>query len=168
MLITEDYRQQNAELHRIRPDYGVGGHKHAKLIKELSQAMGTQDILDYGCGKQTLQDALGFDIHNYDPAFPAVADAPEPADLVVCSDVLEHIEPECLDDVLDDLKRVTRKMIFLTIATRPAVKNLPDGRNTHLIQQNMQWWVPKIWDRFVIGSVHNLGGELILTCGGVL
>ena len=167
MLITEYYREQNAQLHRLRPDYGCNGHKHANAIRELAKAMHTVDILDYGSGKCTLSDALEdyCKIRCYDPAFPEIAQLPEPADLVVCGDVLEHIEPECLNEVLDDLKRVTRKMIFLTIATRPAIKTLPDGRNTHLIQQDMKWWLPKIWDRFLIGSIHNLGGELLLTCG---
>jgi len=166
LLISEQYRQQNKQLHEIRPDYGVGGHKHAKEIKELALAMGTKDILDYGCGKRTLEDALGFEIKNYDPAFEELSLPAEPADLVVCTDVLEHIEPECLEDVLDDLRRVTKKAAFLTIATRPAVKNLPDGRNAHLIQQDLKWWLPKLWDRFILMSVHNLGGqELLIVCG---
>lgn len=167
MLISEYYKDQNKQLHELRPDYGVGGAKHASMVRELAKAMGTKDILDYGCGKKTLADALEdyCIVKNYDPAFAEIAAIPEPADLVVCTDVLEHIEPECLDAVLDDLKRVTRKMILLDIATRPAVKCYPDGRNTHLIQQDLKWWVPKIWDRFTIGSMHNLGGEILMTCG---
>jgi 2-polyprenyl-3-methyl-5-hydroxy-6-metoxy-1,4-benzoquinol methylase len=166
LLISEEYRQQNKQLHEIRPDYGVGGHKHVKEIKDLAVAMGTKDILDYGCGKRTLEDALGFEIKNYDPAFEELSLPAEPADLVVCTDVLEHIEPECIEDVLDDLRRVTKKVAFLTIATRPAVKTLPDGRNAHLIQQDLKWWLPKLWDRFILMSVHNLGGqELLIVCG---
>ncbi len=165
-LITEYYRDQNAQLHKLRSDYGSNGHRYASQIRELAEAIGTKDILDYGCGKRTLEDALtGFDVKNYDPAFEELSKSPEPADLVVCGDVLEHIEPECLEAVLDDLKRVTRKCLFATIATRPAAKTLPDGRNTHLIQQDLRWWLPKIWERFTLGSVHNLGGELLVVCG---
>lgn len=165
-LISNYYRQQNAELHKLRPDYGAGGHRHAPQIRELAEAMQAQSILDYGCGKGTLADALtGLNVRNYDPAFEDYATQPVPADLVVCGDVLEHIEPDCLDAVLDDLQRVTKKCLFATIATRPASKFLPDGRNAHLIQEDLTWWLPKIWSRFVIGSVHNLGGELLVVCG---
>lgn len=167
-LISEYYREQNKQLHAIRSDYGSNGHRYASQIRELATAMGTKEILDYGAGKRTLEDALvGLDVRSYDPAFEDIAAPPEPADLVVCGDVLEHIEPEYLDAVLDDLKRVTKKCLFATIATRPAVKTLPDGRNTHLIQQDMRWWLPHIWDRFIIGSMHNMGGELLLICGAM-
>ncbi len=167
MLISEYYRDQNKQLHDLRPDYGANGHKHAHMIRELATAMGTKEILDYGCGKGTLADALEdyCTVSRYDPAFLEISAPPNPSELVVCCDVLEHIEPECLDDVLDDLKRVTKKMMFTTIATRPAVKSYPDGRNTHLIIEDMRWWLPKIWSRFTIGSMHNLGGEILMTCG---
>lgn len=165
-LITESYREQNAELHRLRPDYGVNGHKHAPQIRELAMAIGAQSILDYGCGKGTLADALeNMKVINYDPAFEQWATTPEPSDLVVCGDVMEHIEPECLDAVLDDLARVTKKCLFANIATRPAVKTLPDGRNAHLIQKDYVWWVNKMASRFTIGSFHNMGGEVLMVCG---
>lgn len=165
-LISPYYREQNAELHSMRPDYGANGHRYASQIRELAEAMDAKSILDYGCGKGTLADALiNFNVINYDPAFEKWSSTPEPADLVICGDVLEHIEPEYLDAVLDDLVRVTKKCLFANIATRPAAKTLPDGRNTHLIQQNLQWWIPKLWDRFILGSAHNMGGELLVICG---
>lgn len=165
MLISQQYREQNAELHKTRTDYGAGGHRQAPQIRELANAMETRDILDYGSGKGTLADALHeFEVKNYDPAFPETSKTPQPADLVICGDVLEHIEPDCLDAVLDDLKRVTKKVLFATVATRPAKKTLPDGRNAHLIQEDMMWWLPKLADRFILGSVHNMGGEFIAVC----
>ena len=36
--------------------------------------------------------------------------------------MLEHIEPECLDDVLDDMHGLSKKSVFLTIATAEALK----------------------------------------------
>jgi len=121
---------------------------------QIAQLLNTRDILDYGCGQRTLEQALGFPIRNYDPAIPGLDTPPEPADLVVCTDVLEHIEPECLDDVLDDLRRVTRKVGFFVIANRPAKKILPDGRNAHLIQEGIDWWRPRIAARF---ALHQIG-----------
>jgi hypothetical protein len=67
---------------------------------------------------------------------------------VVCTDVLEHVEPEYLDSVLDELQRVTRNVGFFVVHTGAAMNHLPDGRNAHLIQQPPEWWLPKIIQRW--------------------
>lgn len=146
-LISPAYREQNRELHKD-PAYGYSGHKFAKRAYALCERIGTLDILDYGCGKQTFERALGFAVKNYDPCIEGLDATPEPADVVVCVDVLEHIEPECLSAVLDDLQRVTKKLGLFSIACRPAKKTLPDGRNAHLIQEGAHWWLPQICTRF--------------------
>ncbi len=171
-LITEEYRRLNAELHERRPDYGVSGHKWARAVHSLAAQYGARDILDYGCGKETLARAMetsdygakcsartGKRIVGYDPAIPGLDAPPEPADLVVCGDVLEHVEPECLDAVLDDLARLTKKVAFLVVATRLAKKTLADGRNAHLIVRPPQWWMPKIMARFHVKQYEWNGGE---------
>ncbi|MGB5630948.1 MAG: hypothetical protein WBM57_16390 [Woeseiaceae bacterium] len=84
----------------------------------------------------------------YDPGVPEYSDPPSPAEMVVCIDVLEHIEPEMLDNVLDHLEELTEKFLFATVHTGPAGKILPDGRNAHLIQKPPTWWLPKFMDRF--------------------
>jgi hypothetical protein len=68
--------------------------------------------------------------------------------MVACIDVLEHIEPDCLDDVLDHLAGLVQRLGFFTVHTGPAIKVLPDGRNAHLTQQPARWWLPKLLDRF--------------------
>lgn len=103
----------------------------------------TQDVLDYGCGKGVLGKNLPFEIQEYDPCIEKFADRPRPADIVVCTDVLEHIEPDCIDDVVADLISLTKKCMFLSIANGDAVKKLSDGRNAHLIQENEVWWLNK-------------------------
>lgn len=162
-MISEAYREQQKELHASGL-YGISGHKYATIVAQLAKQLNTTDILDYGCGQRTLEKSLGFLIRNYDPAIAEFSDSPAyPADLVVCSDVLEHIEPEHLDAVLDDLQRVTRKLAFLIIATGPANKVLPDGRNAHLIQEGPEFWLPKIMDRFSLHSYKHLGKEFSVT-----
>jgi 2-polyprenyl-3-methyl-5-hydroxy-6-metoxy-1,4-benzoquinol methylase len=69
---------------------------------------------------------------------------PKPSDVVVCTDVLEHIEPEKLDAVLDHILRLTGYFAHLVISTRPANAVLPDGRNAHLIVETPDWWLEKI------------------------
>jgi hypothetical protein len=152
MLISPAYLEQNKQLHS-EPGYGTKGYHYAKEIIPLANALRSADILDYGCGQRTLEKALGLPIRNYDPCIPGLDSPPEPADIVVCTDVLEHIEPDCLDAVLDDLKRVTRHLGFFVVDTRPAVKILPDGRNAHLIQEPAEWWFPKFFSRWEIVQV---------------
>ena len=84
---------------------------------------------------------------------------PEPADLVVCTDVLEHVEPECLENVLDDLKRVTKQALFLAVSTRAANKSTSDGQNTHKIVEDLEFWRPKIRKRFDIVQVVVAPGD---------
>ena len=54
MLISEEYRSLNKQLHKESQHYGTSGYLHAKQIKELCMSLGTKDVLDYGCGKSTL------------------------------------------------------------------------------------------------------------------
>lgn len=74
--------------------------------------------------------------------------------MVACIDVLEHIEPAFLEAVLDDLCRLTEAILFATVDTGPAVKVLSDGRNAHLIQEPMSWWLPKFWKRWQLQTVQ--------------
>jgi hypothetical protein len=79
---------------------------------------------------------------------------PSPAQMVCCIDVLEHIEPDKLEDVLDHLEELTEEILFCTVTTAPARKTLSDGRNAHLIVKPMSWWLPKIMERFSVQTVQ--------------
>lgn len=152
-LISEEYRALQRALHE-NPDYGVASLHYAPLVAEIVRAVGATELLDYGAGKgrlgRALREKFGLDlvIHHYDPAVPQWSAPPAPCRFVACIDVLEHIEPELLDNVLDDLKRVTAGVGVFTVHTGPAAKTLPDGRNAHLIQKPPEWWLPKILERF--------------------
>jgi hypothetical protein len=158
-LITEEYRNMNKELHDTNKYYGTSGHRYLGAIIDVAKVIQTQDILDYGCGKSTLANNLPFPIKQYDPAVPKHSELPKPADLVVCTDVLEHIEPECVDDVIDHLASVTRIACFITVAIRPAKKFLSDGRNAHLIQALPIWWIKKLEARFEVKDLKEGEGE---------
>jgi hypothetical protein len=144
-LISDYYRAQNAELH-ARGRFGGSGFKHVTAVRDFADAIGAVSILDYGCGRGTLADALqDRDVRQYDPAIPQYAADPDPADLVVATDVLEHVEPECLDAVLNHLVGLARLGLYLSIATRPdGKKTLPDGRNPHLSLHRSEWWIDRV------------------------
>lgn len=156
MLITESYRDQQKALHR-NANYGVASLTYAPIVLAAIEKHGIRDVLDYGAGKGRLGEALfrqGYtgNYHPYDPAIDYWADEPVPCDMVACIDVLEHIEPECLDSVLDDLARCTLRVGVFTVHTGPAKKILEDGRNAHLTQQPMEWWHAKLVERFAVVS----------------
>lgn len=162
MLISEEYRALNGQLHAAG-NYGVSGHKWADDVRQLADICAARTILDYGAGQCTLAKSIrDKTVLCYDPAIPEISDIPDPADLVTCTDCLEHIEPDCLDAVLDDLQRLTLKAVFLVVATRPAKKILADGRNAHLIQEPYSWWLPKIISRWTMQSFANYGGEFVV------
>lgn len=159
VTITPEYVELNKKMH-LNPIYGIGGRARKEVVLKLSEALNTRSILDYGCGKGTLAASLSFPIWEYDPAIPGKDSVPRAADLVVCLDVLEHIEPEMLDNVLGDLVRCSNKMLFAIIDTGPADKDLPDGRNAHLIQGDKDWWQEKLAKYFKIGAILQTGSEL--------
>ncbi|HKA38686.1 MAG TPA: methyltransferase domain-containing protein [Burkholderiales bacterium] len=152
-LISDEYRRMQQELHR-NPEYGVASVGYAGLVAQVVQQVGARELLDYGAGKGRLGKALreyiqgALTIHHYDPAIPEWSAPAAPCRVVACIDVLEHIEPHLLDNVLDDLKRVTEGVGIFTVHTGAAVKVLPDGRNAHLTQQPAEWWLPKLMQRF--------------------
>jgi hypothetical protein len=164
MLASPGYIEQNRQLHEERDDFGAYGHQWAPELIRIYKARGFSSLLDYGAGKQKLAQALAPEITVacYDPAVPEISARPVPADFVVCTDVLEHIEPECLTDVLADIAGLTRKLAFLEIATFPAAKTLPDGRNAHLIVEPPKWWLPKLNEHFAVQSVRVIDRRLIV------
>jgi len=159
LLISKEYLEQNKSLHENHSDYGIMGQRYANLVSDVVRQYAATDILDYGCGKGTLGRAVSFPIREYDPCIPGKDAPPEPAEIVVCTDVLEHIEPDCIDAVLDDIKRLAKRAAFLIIATVPAGRILPDGRNAHLIVEPASWWLPKLMDRWELKFFQAGDGE---------
>lgn len=165
-LISDDYLEQNIELHKIQPTYGCSGWQYRDAVLELCATFSTEDVLDYGAGKGTLAEKMPWPIAQYDPAIPEISAWPYDHDIVVCGDVLEHIEPELLGNVLAHIRDVTKLAAYFVIGTRPAGKNLPDGRNAHLIQKPAEWWANQLGlSGFAItSSGTGRKAEAIFTC----
>lgn len=157
MLITEEYKTLNEKLHETNKHYGTSGHKWTQRVINFTQMVGSQDVLDYGCGKSTLAQNLPFAIKQYDPAVQKYCTPPQPADIVICTDVLEHVEPACVVDVLRDLCRLTKNLCFIGVANHPAAKTLADGRNAHLIQENELFWLGHILPLFHLLQFNSSG-----------
>lgn len=159
LLISEEMRQANKLLHD-RGDYGSRGHRWKACVDDIMQRGNCQSVLDYGCGKGGLKAALPqYDVREYDPAIPGKDALPEPADLVLCADVLEHVEPELIDNVLAHIASIAIKFAMLSPSTKAAKKTLPDGRNAHLIVQPASWWRRKFSEHFFLLQDRDKAGN---------
>jgi|SRR5688572_3982332 len=158
--ISEGYLEQQRKLHE-NPNYGVASIGYAPLVKELLTTYEFESLCDYGAGKQRLREQLEklgcapAEYFPYDPVFPEYG-KPQPAELVCCIDVLEHIEVESLDAVLTELRDIVLELGFFTVHTGPAAKTLPDGRNAHIIQRPSSWWLPKLCEHFEISQLNSV------------
>lgn len=158
-LISDRYVAQNTELHKRNAKYGAKGDPWCDRVVGYLQKFEANSYLDYGCGKGQLLRAVqdrknewGFPYLGgkdnllvcvgYDPS--TRPQMPEPQDFVTCNDVLEHVEPEFLDNVLEHLASCMLKGGLLVISQRLANKRLDDGRNAHLIVENTEWWVGRL------------------------
>ena len=152
--ITTEYLQQQRKLHQ-NPNYGVASLSFAPIVADIMRQTGCSSVSDYGAGKKRLLEGLRHagvipsSYLPYDPVFPEYGE-PKTADLVCCIDVLEHIEPELIDNVIEELSNITTKLGFFSIHMGPAGKILDDGRNAHLIQQPSSWWLKKLINYFEI------------------
>lgn len=60
-------------------------------------------------------------------------------DLVLCVDVMEHIQEDKVEEVLEDLFSSGR-FVFLTITCYPARQILSNGKNAHYTVKDPSWW----------------------------
>ena len=157
-LISEEYKNVLRKIHSSE----AWGQASANYIDEiLTHINEFKNVLDYGAGcgnfKTDMSKYSNIDIIEYEPGRPELENNNIPCEFVVCVDVLEHIEPEFIENVLMDLKRVTLKKGFFTICTRPAQRILPNGWNAHLIQEDNSWWISKIKKYFNILKIREEG-----------
>jgi len=151
-LISDEYKEQNKLLHERKKAFGMGMSKmenltsgvfneeHIELLKKSKR------FLDYGCGKGGLvmyvkDTQPNTEVVGYDPGMEEYQNLPEGKfDYIWCADVLEHIESELLQNVLDHINELSTDILYLSANLTPAKKDLPDGRNAHLIQKPSSWW----------------------------
>jgi hypothetical protein len=143
-LASGNYREVLRQMHASRV-WGDDGKLSAPTVQEFAEALRAKTVLDYGCGRGTLAHGLkDLKVQLYDPGVPKRGALPKPADLVVATDVLEHVEPARISAVLRHIWLLAGKGVYLTIGTAPADAVLPDGRNAHILVKPEQWWRDRI------------------------
>nr|VFK56140.1 MAG: Methyltransferase domain-containing protein [Candidatus Kentron sp. TUN]VFK59371.1 MAG: Methyltransferase domain-containing protein [Candidatus Kentron sp. TUN]VFK62330.1 MAG: Methyltransferase domain-containing protein [Candidatus Kentron sp. TUN] len=146
--LIEQYRL----LHR-----GKYGNTSLKLIARLLphiRELAPASILDYGCGQSSLIDHLdyrqGVALYRYDPAIPDIATLPvEHVDLIINTDVLEHILESDIPDVLAHIASIADNAIF-SIDMTESEQILPNGSNAHCTVKGQEWWERMLADYFKV------------------
>lgn len=154
MLISGEYLELNKQCHSENRGWGKGGTKWLPHITKDMRDLSCVTVLDYGCGKGALVEALhddGFMATGYDPAMPQYSlhgFVEGMHDYVVCTDVLEHIEYVWIDAVLAEIADTASNGAFLVISLRKAQKLLPNGQNAHIIIESEDWWYQRLLTHF--------------------
>lgn len=154
---------QYKEMHKDENLYaGSALTLHKESIQQYLSIKQCKTILDYGCGKgiQYFKEKIHEDYFYgimpslYDPAVKEHCKLPAGKfDAVICTDVFEHIEEEHLDKIIKQIYNKANKFVYLGVCNSLADSFLPDGRNSHVTLQSMDWWIDKILPH---ATVHTL------------
>lgn len=141
-------------LHDHSPGYGVGGAFGSKILE-----FEPNSVLDYGCGKGGLVKYLlnkGVRAVGYDPYVFEWRDRPEKQDMLVSTDLLEHIPEDKLSEVFADMRSYQPRIMFHVISNRKATQILPDGTNAHKTIKDANWWWNQLNNEFANYDVELL------------
>lgn len=110
---------------------------HKPFLLEMVKRLGIQSALDYGCGKGsqytwideadglTFEQAFGFEVTKYDPAWPPYAAEPrDPSDLVMCTHVLGSIPTADQQWLFSRLFGFATKAVFIAEKVGPIKKQV--------------------------------------------
>jgi len=153
--IGSSYAEQLTKEH-AGTNWGSTGFRYSgRAIAEVVDARSyLRTALDYGCGKGTIaQNFPHLAFTQYDPGIPSLSKKPKGRyDLVVCTDVMEHVEPHLVAHVVKELGEYTDKVLFVDIACYLTGKVFADGpykdRDLHLVVKDPEWW-KQLFDREV-------------------
>ena len=144
MIIDPEYQAQLTTMHS--QGRFVNGAKAAKVVRPIIERYNPTSILDFGCGVGALVNSLqetypNMRVEGYDPGNAEHSRVPKRSfDVIVSADVFEHIEPKHLPATLQLISSKMTVAGWFRIACYPAKKQLPDGRNAHLIVEKPEWW----------------------------
>lgn len=162
-LITPEYQEQLRIKHAKKPWGGGGKSWIPTLEKELNIGEASL-VLDYGCGRHTFKEEMAalhpdVEVHEYDPGvpgfdvLPALPQKGGVYDVVVCTDVMEHVEDQFTMATLVTIRDLTGSCVLFNIVTTPCSSTLPDGRNTHINLKPVSEWL------FLIALVFKCGSQ---------
>jgi hypothetical protein len=154
-MISKEYRDQLRGLHEAQSTWGNGPRGHILRISKWIYDTKITELLDYGCGKgKNIPHMLPISIVNYDPGVPQWDVDPRVCRHLMCMDVLEHIEPEHLDNVLTHIASKFTVSALMSISLAESRDILPDGRNAHILIRPATWWIDTLQRYFTLNTVE--------------
>ena len=109
-------------------------------INQIIKDKDIKSILDYGCGKAR-HHPKEWNAIKYDPAIQDYQNKPQDKyDLVISTDVLEHIPVENLKQTIEEIFGYSNKWVFVSVCCRKAEAILPNGYNAHATIESAKWW----------------------------
>lgn len=152
MTRAEELIAQYREVHRGKVYGQTSELLTGFILRQVAFLPPPKSILDYGCGQSRTADWLAkiYDAtaYRYDPALPDHAVLPEiETDLVICTDVMEHIPLEDVDRVLAEIRGISANAFF-NISCVKAAEILPNGENAHCTVRPARWWAARLGAHF--------------------
>jgi len=167
MSITDQSKIEQYKNIHSEKEWGVTSYSMAKYIIPSIIELEALSVLDYGCGQSKLYERLKINkktkVFRYDPSIPEISHIPvKHVNLIINTDVLEHIPEEDINDVLNHMKQLGDN-IFFNINTALAKEILPSGENAHCTVRPPEWWLNKIQLLFPEARIDKvLGNDCII------
>lgn len=132
-------------LHKDNPNYGWGAVHLLPEIAIFIDFLKPQSVLDFGCGKGNLVKALGerypdIKAYGYDPGMDGFDFMPvNRVDLVINTDVLEHIPENELPETIERISRLSNN-VFFYLNHGKSETLLQDGSSVHCTVKPKEWY----------------------------
>ena len=143
--MTNEYINEYKILHENLASFGSGACMYIEEVSLIIDYLKPKTVLDYGCGKANLIKELvhkypDIEFYGYDPAIKGRDVLPiEKADLVINTDVLEHIPEDELPNVIANIASISENAFF-GLHHALAYTILPNGENAHCTVKPPIWY----------------------------
>jgi hypothetical protein len=146
-----NYAKEYDRLHKAGFFNGISCLKQKDAVKQLVVDTDSKTVLDYGSGK-----GHQYTVHNINKYWNVSVDCYDPYvkdfcvlqdkvyDGVICSDVLEHVPEDDLDEALGNIFKRATKFVFLCIFIGLAKKKFSDGTNVHVNLKTEDDWINRV------------------------
>jgi 2-polyprenyl-3-methyl-5-hydroxy-6-metoxy-1,4-benzoquinol methylase len=155
MTVTEQYQKDFFEMHVAWRD------EYIFVADAIADCLSFKTVVDFGCGNGYLiarmaergRDVMGIDGSEHAEEYcsgMSVVDLTKPVnlgrrrDLVICTEVAEHLDEKFADVLIDSISRAARRWVFFSAAFPGS------GGYRHVNEQPKQYWLDKF-------TKHKLG-----------
>lgn len=158
-----DYKKEYELLHSKGKYRGYSVLRHKGKILKLVNETKSATILDYGSGKGMqyskfkIHEVWKVSVDCYDPYVAGIDILPDKKyDGVICTDVLEHVPEEKLDEALSIIFSKATKFVFLCIHIGEAKKTFSDGTNVHVTIKSKEFWTELVNKHNINNIAHRI------------